>query len=592
MSEGSDAERPGRGGGEQQALGAQGARDLFDPHPLFPRDNDGKPEDRDIKFVGFKRRDPKTGAITTYCEDIPAAEVTSWKQVFGWWGGGHYKAVGKDARHRFQAIFPASAEYYVMEGPTKPFVPRDFVPEVAAEEEVAAPVVARQAALPAAAAPVVPPVPAPTGTEALLIELARELRESRAQQRPAQDPALVELAREVRELRAERNHAPTAPDNTVQVAMINANATLMTTVFKALGGQGDGLDKMVSLVTALKALVPAATAPVAAQGLPEQMTLLKAFKELMTPTAAPPAENGLKTIVDGITGMMAADAQQKTAEAVRGTSSKTVEPPRLRSRPRGELVHVPGLGICDVVVRDVAPAAVPHVAAAPPMPVVVVAPHAVAPPAVVGTPVAADPTGAAVPPAPLAAAVVTVEPPAPVIVDTPPVIAPPAVVVLAPEVPLVPEIVVSRSQAVGTPVTSASPTPGAIEPPAVAVPPPDPPTVAAAPLAEVHAGATSAVEAPATAPLERAPPAEGRAPGESVAEAERSAATRSLEAIGRLARPARVALLQKIPGVGAMAEDIADAVADIPADAAALLIGRICGEDVGTLARMNGMVTS
>ncbi len=406
-----------------------------------------------------------------------------------------------------------------------------------------------------------------------MLELAREVRELRAQtQRPAQDPAVLELAREMRELRTERNHAP---DNTVQVAMINANAALMTTMLTALGGRDDGLEKMVSLATALKQLAPAPAAPVAAPGLAEQIPLLKALRELATPAAAPAAENELKTIVDGFTGLMAAEAQQKTAEAARATVSKPAEvAPRSPSRPRGDVVHVLGVGVCEVLARDVAPSTPPHSAAVP------APPAAPSPAAVIGTPAAAT---AAVPPTPAAVVGAAAAPPTPAIVDSPPLMASPAVVAQEPQA--VSDIVVSPLPAVAPPVASA--------PPAVAAPPPDPPTVAATPLAEVLAPATPTIEAPeATAPFARAPPVEGRAPEMSVAEAERAAAARSLQAIGRLARPERVALLQKIPGVGAMAEEVADAVADLPEEAAEVLIRRIGGDDVGFLARMDGKTKS
>ena len=71
----------------------------FAGHPLFPRE-DGAPETRDIQFVSFLRR--REGDSPKFAPDeFGADEVTSWAQVYEWWGGGAYRAVAKDKNHAF-----------------------------------------------------------------------------------------------------------------------------------------------------------------------------------------------------------------------------------------------------------------------------------------------------------------------------------------------------------------------------------------------------------------------------------------------------------------------------------------------------------
>ena len=58
-------------------------------------------------------------------EDIPARDVTSWAQVVAWWGGGDYKAIAKDAKHRMVAWFPSGLDNWLtFEGDSKPFTLR------------------------------------------------------------------------------------------------------------------------------------------------------------------------------------------------------------------------------------------------------------------------------------------------------------------------------------------------------------------------------------------------------------------------------------------------------------------------------------
>src|SRR5271154_3702581 len=93
------------------------------PHPLFPPVDDapGSEEEREIKFVTFVRQ--IGDAPATNCPgDIPADDVTDWDQVTAWWGGGAYKAIAKDEKHRILRYFPAGgSEWMMFEGESLPF---------------------------------------------------------------------------------------------------------------------------------------------------------------------------------------------------------------------------------------------------------------------------------------------------------------------------------------------------------------------------------------------------------------------------------------------------------------------------------------
>ena len=96
----------------------------FEPHPLFPRAG-GSAETRDISLVSFCRKRTGDQAMQNCPEDIPAREIKSWAQVVAWWGGGEYKAIAKDAKHRIVAWFPSAlGEWLSVEGDSKPFLLR------------------------------------------------------------------------------------------------------------------------------------------------------------------------------------------------------------------------------------------------------------------------------------------------------------------------------------------------------------------------------------------------------------------------------------------------------------------------------------
>jgi hypothetical protein len=100
----------------------QGPRGLA-PHPLFPR-RDRSPEDRDIRFVTFRRRLPN-GRIEHCPEDIPAHEIQSWAQVTEVWGGGEYQVIGKDQLRQEVACHPLqNGEWILFNQEIRPFLPR------------------------------------------------------------------------------------------------------------------------------------------------------------------------------------------------------------------------------------------------------------------------------------------------------------------------------------------------------------------------------------------------------------------------------------------------------------------------------------
>jgi hypothetical protein len=95
----------------------------FASHTLFPRES-GSREDRDIQFVSFERLG-SDGVVRTCPEELRASEVASWAQVKAWWGGGAYRAVGKDSRHCVVARFPLADMWVQLDGESRPFTPRE-----------------------------------------------------------------------------------------------------------------------------------------------------------------------------------------------------------------------------------------------------------------------------------------------------------------------------------------------------------------------------------------------------------------------------------------------------------------------------------
>jgi hypothetical protein len=158
-------DRQGSGEPPESARYAAEPQQEYEPHPLFPRE-DGGPENRDIHFISFSRR-RSDGVIDNSPEDWRAGEINSWAQVVGPWGGGEYKAIGKDKNHRVVAWYPEKrGDWLLFDTESKPFTLRD--PRHLRHPHPATP----------APAPLAPP--ALTPLEAALFELVRELRAAQA----------------------------------------------------------------------------------------------------------------------------------------------------------------------------------------------------------------------------------------------------------------------------------------------------------------------------------------------------------------------------------------------------------------------------
>jgi hypothetical protein len=321
----------------------------FEEHPLFPRD-DGTPETRDIKFVSFCRKRTSDQAMQNCPEDIPAREVKSWAQVVEWWGGGDYKAIAKDAKHRMVAWFPnARGEWFTLDGDSKPFTLRSGKGYSTT---------ATAGAPPSANAPAAAPTAAPGNQDAVLSMMAEVLQEIRkgrvaAPTPPAGDGALVALI----QAQATQAAAASQAQSAQAAAASQANAQMVQTLLSVLTQRpaesavrpAEPTTLALQLIGAVQKLVPA---PAAAPGLAEQIPVIKALRDLYQPAAVAPT-NELQPFVDIFGQVMAADAARTQAERAQ-TVNKTQEapPPRPASRPRPALVHVPGIGMVEVVAPD------------------------------------------------------------------------------------------------------------------------------------------------------------------------------------------------------------------------------------------------
>jgi hypothetical protein len=318
----------------------------FEDHPLFPR-ADGTPEIREIKFVSFCRKRTGDQAMQNCPEDIPARDVRSWGQVVEWWGGGEYKAIAKDAKHRMVAWYPnGNGDWMTFDGDSKPFVLRSGK-GYSAPGRAAAPA----SATPAPAAPEPAPAPAPTSQEAMMGMMAQVLQEIRnarvAPAPPAADSALVAM------IQAQATQA---------TATTQANAQMMQTLLSVVAQRpaetaarpAEPTTLALQLIGGLQKLVPApAPPPAPAPGLAEQIPLIKALRDLYQPAAPAAPANELQPFVDIFGQVMAADAARTQAERAQAVSKPQEAPaPRPAPRPRPALVHVPGIGMVEVVAPD------------------------------------------------------------------------------------------------------------------------------------------------------------------------------------------------------------------------------------------------
>jgi hypothetical protein len=396
----------------------------FTPHPLFPREDD-LPEDRNIRFITFKRLNPD-GTVQSCPEDIPCDEVRSWKQVVEWWGGGSYRAIGKDERHCYQAMFPLGRDAWEkFDGDPKPFVARGAQrpapappaplppsPPNAAAGLVAAPsplelsiAELRQAVARLVAAPPAPPAPASSGSEMMIAMMTIQAENARAQ---TAAQATVEAARIDANCKLAIAQETARAENARAQAAAQAETTRLIMSVLTQRTPEDPLKMLTSVMAAAKQMAPA---PVPVQGIAEQLSTLKTLQGLAAP-AAGATPSGYEPLVDLASKFLAADVQAKqalaTAQASRPAESPHDRTPPARERERGLVGHVPGLGVVEVMVPEVkiaalAPAAPPLLpaisvqpapAAATPAPAPV-APHEPAAPAVLEAVRAPDAQGRA-----------------------------------------------------------------------------------------------------------------------------------------------------------------------------------------------------
>jgi hypothetical protein len=579
-------------GSPDPALLIAAAMGRFEDHPLFPR-ADGTPETRDIKFVSFCRKRTSDQAMQNCPEDIPARDVKSWAQVVDWWGGGEYKAIAKDAKHRMVAWFPsATGDWLTFDGDSKPFVLRSgkgySTPGVAG-------------APPAANAPPAATAPAPTSQDALLgmmTQVLQEIRNGRAAPPPpppAADGALVALiqaqatqAAAASQAQAAQATAASQAQAAQAAATSQANAQMMQTLLSVVTQRpaenavrpAEPTTLALQLISAVQKLVPA---PAAAPGLAEQIPVIKALRDLYQPAAVAPT-NELQPFVDIFGQVMAADAARTQAERAQTANKPQEAPaPRPAPRPRPALVHVPGIGMVEVVAPDAGalrfgdmsteeraaairkdPALLRELGIGlQPSPLAPVAPVALV------APTQASPT-----------------PPAALI---PPVVEPVIVIPAVPDLEPIPILVVAATPTVSSPSESAMPPVVASAPPVEATAPLQAATAAiASHEPPAPPAAPSTVGEPASAPEERTAIAlpERMPDPEPVdaAEPDRERAMGELKRLTLLSHDERAAALRKLPGIGAMADDVARAMASLPADAVMAMAQTLDFDAIGALA--------
>lgn len=495
----------------------------YPPHPLFPRDDDG-PEERDIQFVTFRRR-RSDGRIDNCPEDIPAGEINSWADVVGPWGGGEYKAIGKNKFHRIVAYFPPqNGEWMLFDSESKPFTLRN-----GARYRNSPPVAAPAPAAPVVAAPAPVPAPVPPAAqhplEQAVTELVRELRDIRTASRtPPTDPVVGELLREMRAQRTSSN----------ENAMVEMMKVMTTALLQRQAEPRQTTEPTAVALQFIKAMREWAPQPQAQPSVTERLGEYRAIRELTTPAAPAPPPSEFGEIKDLLMSVVQADAMSKTREAAAPPPVLVRRPPPPPPPPRGPLRHLPGVGMVEVVQPE-APA--PR------------AQHEVNIDAILSDPVQRARVLKA-----LGGASAAQPPP-----ESPSTVATPA----APE----------------DPSTVAAPSP---ESPPTVTAPADAPQAVPAPtapheLAPISEATSAAEHASIAVP---APMAEEPA----ATEEERRRAEHSLGTIAGLPPAERRAALSKLPGLGANVDDIVSGMADVPAVAWPFIVAKLPAHTVRALA--------
>lgn len=271
----------------------------FKPHAMFPRDDDG-PETRDIVWIQLLRMLPD-GTVQTCPDQFQATDLPNWGEVYRRFGGGKYRAKGRNAKMQWQAEAPGGSDWVVFDGASKPFA-------VNPVEMPAAPAPAPPP--PPPPAPPSPPTPSgPTVAEALLaLTNVIATVATAVVNRPAPPP-------------------PPAPDNTLAVAMMNnmaaqqqASAKSTADVLVALLSRDNKPDNS-SLVAVLNANAETTRAQATAQNtlltavLTQKQPGLTDLAEVLTKLGrgAPQPTNGIKDTIETIKAVREISGQPQAA---------------------------------------------------------------------------------------------------------------------------------------------------------------------------------------------------------------------------------------------------------------------------------------
>jgi hypothetical protein len=332
-------------------------------HPLFPREDAG-PESRDIQFVSFRRR--RTDGRADNCpEDIPAHLIHTWAQVTGPWGGGEYKAMGKDSNHRIVAWAPEKpGEWLLFDGPSKPFTVRGEPYAPPQSTGATAAVSATMAPPPAPVLLAPPPSPAANPPDPTMSEVLRELRELRACVASAQvptpapapstnDAAMVEMIKSQGELVRTVLGAALTPRPVEASAKPNADPMAMALqLIGALRPEPSSKSNADPVATALQLLGAFQKFAPQAQGqgtVTDRLGEYRAIRELATPSAPPAPQSDFGEIKDLFMSVMQADAMSKsTRDVMASPPVPERRPPPPPPQSRAPLQYVPGLGMVRV----------------------------------------------------------------------------------------------------------------------------------------------------------------------------------------------------------------------------------------------------
>ncbi|APR87992.1 Proline-rich protein [Minicystis rosea] len=392
----------------------------FKPHAMFPRDDDG-PETRDIVWIQLLRVMPD-GTVQTCPDQFQAADLPNWGEVYRRFGGGKYRAKGRNAKMQWQAESPGGNDWIVFDGASRPFAvnpvempsaPTSAAPAVPAAAPPTPPVqsgptlaeaiVALGGVLSSVATaminrPAPPPPPAPDNTLAVAM-MQNMAAQSAASTKATSDVLVALLSKDNKQ------------DNSSLVAVLNASAettraqaaaqnTLLTAV---LTQKQPGLADLAEVLTKLGRGAPQPTS-----GIKDTIETIKAVREISGPAQVAGGGSELGEVTSLVTSLAALDKG--------GTKEKETEkeqPPKPR---KNRIVMRTAMGLIEVV--DPSPELLRQLAAPAPAlalgPAPVIAAPAPAPPvpaparptptvpipqpSVAATPAA--PSLAAVPPAP------------------------------------------------------------------------------------------------------------------------------------------------------------------------------------------------